>query len=86
MNKQTRRDAKARMDYCKERDKAFLSLDEKKIRAFCKKWKIEVPGNQLAFWASVHKAICNMNAANVKQKAYSAMWLIEHGFKVDIST
>ena len=86
MNKQTHRDAKARMDYCKERDNAFLSLDEKKIRAFCKKWKIEVPKDEIVFWASVHKAICNMNAANVKQKAYSAMWLIEHGFKVDIST
>lgn len=86
MDKYKRHYRQQRTDYCKERDKAFLSLDEKKIREFCKKWGINVPKDDIVFWAGVHKAICNLNAANRKQKAYSAMWLIEHGFNIDIST
>lgn len=84
MDKYERQRIQKRMDYCKERDKAFLSLDEKRIRDFCRKWSINVPKNDVVFWAGVHKAICNMNAANAKQKLHSLIWLTEHGFKPEI--
>lgn len=84
MDKYKRRYRQQRNNYCAERDKAFLSLDEKRIRDFCKKYRINVPKNDLVFWAGVHKAICNMNAANAKQKLHSLIWLTEHGFKPEI--
>lgn len=84
MTKQQRRDVQARQAYCKERDEAFLSLDEKKILAFCMKHNVKIPENQTAFWAGVHKAICNMNAASSEQKAASVLWLLERGFSPEI--
>lgn len=86
MDKYKRHYRQQRNDYCKERDKVFLSLDEKRIREFCKKYRINVPENDLAFWAGVHKTICNLNAASVKQKTNSLAWLLEHGFKPEIGS
>ena len=71
--------------YVKERDEAFLSLDKEKIRAFCKKYVIVLPQNELAFWAGVHKVIVNINSATFEQKKKSYEWLIEHGFSPEIS-
>lgn len=71
--------------FCKERDAAFLSLDEKKIRAFARKYVIPVPKNELVFWAGVHKAIVHLNSATNEQKTASIIWLIEHGFSPDIA-
>lgn len=85
MDKYKRNDMEQRSTYCKERDEAFLSLDEKKIRAFCKKYQIYIPESEVVFWAGVHKAICNMNAASVEQKINSLMWLTEHGFRPEIN-
>lgn len=70
--------------YAKERNRAFLSLDEKKIRAFCKKWGLAIPQNERAFWAGVHKVIYHTTAATAEQKANSAAWLREHGFSTEI--
>ena len=70
--------------YAKERNRAFLSLDEKKIRAFCKKWNVSVPTDERAFWAGVHKVIFHTTAATPEQRANSAAWLKEHGFSTEI--
>lgn len=70
--------------YAKERNRAFLSLAEKKIRAFCKKWNLAVPQNEQAFWAGVHKVIYHTTAATAEQKANSAAWLLENGFSTEI--
>lgn len=84
MDKHKRSRMQKRINYVKERDSVFLSLDEKRIRDFCRKYEINVPKDDIVFWAGVHKAICNMNAANIKQKAYSLAWLVEHGFRPEI--
>ena len=71
--------------FVKDRDTALLSLDKAKILAYMKKYKIKPPENEMIFWAGVHKAILYMNAATEEQKRKSANWLIDHGFKTDIS-
>ena len=76
---------KERKAFVKERDAALLSLDKEKILAYFKKYKIKVPENETVFWAGIHKAILYMNAATEEQKWKSANWLIDHGFKTDIS-
>lgn len=70
--------------FCKERDSALLSLDEKKIREFAKKWKVPMPTNETVFWAGVHKAICNLTTSTDEQKCNSIIWLLEHGFTPEI--
>lgn len=72
--------------YAKERNRAFLSLDEKKIRAFCKKYGLPIPNGELAFWAGVHKVVYHTTAATPEQRAASAKWLNENGFSTDIRT
>lgn len=84
MTKQQRKDVKARQEYCRERDEAFLSLDEAKIREFCKKHGVQVPDNDTAFLAGIHKAIVHLDAASNEQKYDSVLWLIEHGFSPNI--
>lgn len=70
--------------YAKERNRAFLSLDEGKIRAFCRKWNVPMPENKTAFWCGVHKVICHTTAATPEQRLNSMSWLLEHGFSIDI--
>lgn len=66
--------------FVKERDEALLSLDEQKIRAFSKKYEIQMPENETVFWAGVHKAITALKSAPIEQKTASIIWLAEHGF------
>ena len=70
--------------FCKDRDAALLSLNERKIRQFAKKYAIHIPENKTVFWAGVHKAILCLNNATEKQKRNSIIWLIEHGFSPDL--
>ena len=70
--------------FIRERDKALLSLDKEKIVAYCKKYGVPIPENELVFWAGVHKGIVSLNASTAEQKCNSAMWLVEHGFKPGI--
>lgn len=70
--------------FCKERDEALLSLDREKIMSYARKYGVRFnPSNELVFWASVHKAILGIRNAPQKQKAKSAKWLVEHGFKAE---
>lgn len=68
--------------FVKEHDEALLSLDEKKIKAYMKKYQVRFcPGNETVFWAGVHKAIIEINSASAEQKKKSHDWLVAHGFK-----
>lgn len=67
-------------DFCKERDEALLSLDKRKIDAFVKKYGIQIPQNELTYWASVHKSIVSIKSSTEEQKAQSRAWLINNGF------
>ena len=73
----------------KDRDEAFASGDEEKIRAYCKKYNIEIPEDDEVFWAGVHKVICNLflledTPIDVKQYNKSFDWLVEHGYNPSI--
>ena len=65
-------------DFVKERNEALFSLDEDKIKAYCKKYGVHISKNETAFWGGIYKSICNINDApnELKHKAYE--WLIEH--------
>ena len=84
MDKYKRHYMQQRQSYCKERDDVFLSMDEKRIREFCKKYGIHIPKSDTAFWAGVRKTIVNLNAASKKQKTNSMSWLLSHGFSPKI--
>ncbi len=62
----------------KDRNEAMLSMDEKKIRAYMKKY-----GNQAnqplgdIFWASVHKARTAIPSIPLEERIKSKKWLIE---------
>lgn len=68
----------------KERDAALLSLDEEKIKGYCRKYGVPIPSSDKVFWLSVHKAICNITSASTEQRRRSAQWLVEHGSTPEI--
>lgn len=70
--------------FVRERDEAILSLDEKKIKRFCKKYGVYIPESRRAFWAGVHKTIIMLRKATPEQKRYSEEWLTQHGFTTEI--
>jgi hypothetical protein len=41
--------------FLKDRDEALLSLDEQKIRAYSRKYRIPMPANEKAFWGGYTK-------------------------------
>lgn len=70
--------------FCRERDEALLSLDKKKIEQYAKKYCIELPKDEEAFWRGVHKAICNIKSIPFEVRQKSADWLFEHGSTPEI--
>ena len=76
-------------DFIREREEVFSSMDEKKIRAYCEKYKVELPEDETIFWAAVHKVICELflykdTLITPEQFNNSHEWLIQHGFTTDI--
>lgn len=69
------------VDFIKDRDE---SLDKEKILAYCRKYCIAMPKNELAFWAGVHKSIMHINSATDEQKQRSCEWLTNHGVSTDL--
>ena len=67
-------------EFVKERNEAFFSLDKEKIIAYCKKYNVEIPKDELVFWAGVRYAILGIASANDEQKNEARQWLISHGF------
>ncbi len=68
--------------YVKERDKALLSFDVKKMKKLCSKWEIVMPDNDVVLYAGMMKAICELKKATPEQKAMAQEWLIKNKFKV----
>lgn len=62
-----------------DRNKAILTLDEKKIRTFMKKYRIQMPLSRESSWHGVHKARANIPEATPEQIAESKAWLAERG-------
>ena len=74
------REKKAFKKFVKDRNEALLSLDKDKIIAYCRKYNVPIPDNEIVFWAGVHKGIIAMDSVPDEKKIESANWLIEHGF------
>ena len=66
--------------FAQERDDALLSLDEKKIRTYGKKYGVPLPKDEQVFWAGIHKARTAITSFPEDEKERSRKWLIEHGF------
>ena len=65
----------------KERNEAFLSLDEAKIRAVVKKWNgTDMPQGEV-FWGAVHKAITGCMSLPIDFRKKSKSWLTERGLQ-----
>lgn len=66
----------------KERNAAFLTLDEQKIRAHQRKWNCkEMPDDMRLFWGSVHKAITGTQSLPLEFRMASKKYLNEHNLK-----
>ena len=77
-------DEKFLADFVKERNEALFSLDEKKIRAYSRKYKVPMSKHPTVFWASVYKAIANITNAPEDLKAQAEEWLDSHGFSREV--
>jgi hypothetical protein len=64
--------------FTRERNEAFLSLDEQKIRAFQRKWNgKEMPTDSKVFWGGVHKAITGVSRGlPIEFRRKSKAWLV----------
>jgi hypothetical protein len=62
----------------KDRDEAFLSLDESKIRAYAEKYGATLPSDERTFWAGVHKAITSLPHLPSDVRLKSEKWLYAH--------
>ncbi len=70
--------------FIKDRNEAILSLDEQKIRAFCKKYSISLSDNPIVFWASIYKCVLVIKDAPQEARKKAEDWLDNHGFKREI--
>lgn len=70
--------------YIQDRNNALLSLDRQKIERYCKKYGVQIPQNDEAFWRGVHKARCAIPALPPEERKKSADWLYAHGSSPEI--
>nr|DAO85298.1 MAG TPA: hypothetical protein [Caudoviricetes sp.] len=64
--------------YAKERDEALWSLDEKRIKAFLNKYRMDWPENDVVFWAGVYKAVLAIVDTPEEVKVKARAWLDDH--------
>lgn len=77
-------------DFIEDRNEAFASGDEEKIKAYCKKYHIDIPKDKETFLAGIHKTICNLflnpdTTITLKQFNKSFDWLVDHGYNPSIT-
>jgi hypothetical protein len=69
--------------FAEEFDAAFLSLDEKVIRAFVKRWDLEetIPDDPRLFWPGVHRIRTIITSLPYEARLLSRNWLLAHGLE-----
>ena len=67
--------------YVEDRNNAFLSLDEGKIRTCLMKYNIAVPDNPILFWATIYKLLLLITNTPDEIRKKAENWLHSHGFK-----
>lgn len=75
--------------FIEDRNEAFASGDENKVREYCEKYGMEIPEDRKTFLAGMHKAICNLylsadSPISIEQYNKSYDWLIENGYSPSI--
>lgn len=76
--------------FIEDRNEAFSSGDIDKIRAYCKKYNIDIPEDEEIFLAGVHKSICNLyivenSPITLDQFQKSFDWSNDHGYSPSIT-
>lgn len=71
-------------EFIRDRNEALISLDKKKIEAYCRKYGVHLPKNEEVFWAEIHKARLQIVDITREEKIKSAEWLAKHGFRLEI--
>ena len=61
----------------KARNTALLSMDEKTIRKYARKYGIDMPKDDAIFWAAVHKARTACKDLPMEARTQSKRWLIQ---------
>ena len=77
---------KARIaSFVKERNEVLFSLDRDRIEAYFGNQGVELPEDDIVFWAGVYKSICNITSApeGLVQKAKN--WLHAHEMSEGVS-
>lgn len=82
--KQGKNRTKSVHSWVEERNAALFSLNERKIKNYCKKYEVPIPEDKTVFWAGVYKMILAIPTAPMKLKLQAAQWLGEHGFSMTI--
>ena len=67
--------------FIKDRNEALFSLDKEKLLNYFNKYKIQIPKNELVFWAGIHKARLGIIDIPHDEREKSKKWLTENGFK-----
>jgi hypothetical protein len=67
--------------FVEEFDAVFLSLDERMIREFIRKWDVDdtVFDGPLEFWTGVHRIRTMITSLPYEARLLSRNWLLEHG-------
>ena len=81
---------KAMAQFINDRNRALVSLNEKRIKKYFRKWGIPYPTDEKVFWAAIHKAIVElyMNGGRfITEEHYkrSKQWLEERGMPIGTS-
>lgn len=77
-------------EFTEDRNNAFFSMDETKIKEYCVKYDVPIPDDEITFWAGVHKVICNLflledSPVSMEQYLESYHWLEDNGYSPDIT-
>lgn len=64
--------------FIRERNAAYLSMDQGTIRQWAQKNNVILPTEELAFWYYVNREIACMDDARPDQREHSMNWLREH--------
>lgn len=73
---------KALAQFCEDRNKALLSLDEQTIRDHHQKYGgSPLPTNPDVFWGAIHKTITGITSLPLDFRKASKVYLDEHGLQ-----
>ena len=77
---------KARIaSFVKERNEVLFSLDRDRIEAYFGNQGVELPKDDIVFWAGVYKSICNITGAPAELVQKAKDWLHAHGLSERIN-